>query len=202
MKRVLITALAGVFAVAAYAQQSQATVSTNNDSASVFGKRYVGADWTYYDINGQGSAYQLGATFNQPVHENVDAYASYSYGWVGGHTSHDSQQLSVGANVYFDIGNNIRPFAGVGIGYAWGSENNDDWFYTGRVGGEITLLQNLSLLAYAAYTDGGKNYGIDDIWTATAQATYWLTEKLALVGRATYFEEGDWAYAIGALFRF
>ncbi len=202
MKRILIIALASVFAVAAYAQQTQASVSTNNNDASLFGKRYVGADWTYFDINDQGSAYQLGATFNQPVAEFVDAYASYSYGWVGGHTSYDTQQLSAGANVYYDIAANIRPFVGAGIGYAWGSQNEDDWFFTGRVGGEVTLIPRLSALAYVAYTDGGKNFGIDDVWTVVGQASYWLTEKAAVVGRVTYYEKGDWAYAIGALFSF
>lgn len=192
------TLLALVIAGTLHAQ----TITRNNKAASTLGQRYVSADAEYFDIDGAGSIYGGALGLNLPVAANIDALFRYNYAWEDGHTSDEVQAATAGFNAWYEADANLRLFAGGDLGYTWGDAvANDDWFGRVRAGGEYTLTSHLNFLAFATWSDGLDRH-ISSSWSGTAQAGYWLTSNLAVTARATWLEGGDFAYGLGALFKF
>ncbi|EIQ02125.1 hypothetical protein OpiT1DRAFT_00705 [Opitutaceae bacterium TAV1] len=197
MKKILTALLALAMAGALHAQ-----TITKSNTASLFGQRYVSADAEYYDIDGLNSVYGGALGFNLPITTDLDALFRYSYSWEDGHTSREVQTAEAGLNTWFDVAPNLRAFAGADLGYTWGDAvSKDDWYGRLRAGAEYTIGSSISLLAYAAWSDGLDKH-IPSLWSGTGQASYWFTRDLAATARISWLEGGDLAYSLGALFKF
>jgi hypothetical protein len=129
----------GALATAAIATAQPA--GTGAVPNGVLGQRYGELSFGLQDIRHTSrNFYDVGLAVNAPVTANVDLSGNYSYGWLSGRPRGHADSLGGALTAYLPM-NAVKPFASIGLGYAWTNfaGSDDDWTYGIAVGVEAPL---------------------------------------------------------------
>jgi len=183
-------------------------VGLSSDSATLLGKSYFGATLDYVDTHKASLRGAKGPSLfiNQPVAENIDVSAEYSYDYARirptSRKMKDHDFFTDGTYIFKRQG--AQPYVRGGFGrslvYVPGP-NQHASLYRAEAGVELPLGRAASLTPYVRYTDGFRSR-VNDTFEGGVLTHVPLSHNVSLIARVTRSNDKNNAFSVGMVFPF